>query len=130
MVWADLYIGADLYIWDKSKLNKSTVGIAVDNIVSPQTTVFSLEVNITGFDLLASTVSVCSLAKFNNIIIGIFLAVALDNESIVFFNFFIYSGRLFLCGRPGFLDFRSRSFNSGCRFSCNRSGFCFCFFNS
>ena len=42
MVWADLYIG------DKSKLNKSPVSVAVYNIVSSKIVIFSLYINIAG----------------------------------------------------------------------------------
>lgn len=89
MVWADLYIG------DKSKLNKSPVSVAVYNIVSSKTVIFSLYINIAGFNVLASTISVCSLAKLNNVIIGVVLTVALNKKYIFFRSFgFIRSSLL------------------------------------
>lgn len=78
MVWADLYIG------DKSKLNKSPVSVAVYNVVSSKTVIFSLYINIAGFNVLAITVSVRCLAKLNNIIISVAIAVAMNKENIIF----------------------------------------------
>ena len=46
------------------KVNKRTVSLAVDNVVSSQTAVFSLEVNINALNVLASAVFVCFFAGF------------------------------------------------------------------
>lgn len=117
-----------ILLWGRLKVDKCSVSLPVDNIVSSQTTVFSFEVNINALNVLASAVFIGFLAGFLNIVHSVVFTAALNKEYIFFRSFGFNRGSLLFGSSLCFLCLCSRSFNNGSRLSSGRSSFSLCFF--